>query len=924
MHLFFDTVPKENIMFPDFFSLYLEKFDYKFNVLYKNKNKNVSFNGIYSYLYTSLLNCSIRTLIRELHNYKAKNLLSGDTSKERFLSFEKITKNKSFITYLYQEYPELKSLLEQKITQTALYVCEIMNNFEKDKLELQKNFQKNFEKIIDIHLGKGDTHNGGKSVAIIESNCGKIVYKPHNLSPDIVFENIISWVNLKNILKCKLNSLKVIDYDNYGWQEFVRYEECENYIEVQNYYYRSGCFLAIFYTLGTNDIHFENVIVNGEYPCFIDLETLVGINRPGQISSVLATGFIPNKSLNNLFDIDLSGLCGKMQTSSKLTTIAITNPKTDEMIVESQPAKIYCNNNIVKLNNKSVKIENYTSVFITGFKDTLELIINNKIEYISLIEKEFNKFQKFRQVIRHTQVYSKFLIAASHPDYLKSENKRMELFKRLYNGCENEREHKRISNEINTLFKWDIPYYYCNYDSKDLFSDNITICKNYFQSTVKKSLYNKIERINSEIENFQIDVIKKSLFTVYEDQFMNNKFNRVKIYNNNNKVSHEEIIMKISNDISSNILELEDNNKVSFLINIIQNNQVLLSPINFNLYEGGGIIWLFASLGKLFNNKYYEKMSIKLLESSILTYEYYDKKQNNIEKISAFFGIGSLMYLYYNISVLYNNKEYYYKFIDVANKILEYNCDHLEESNNSLDYDFVCGISGILVLSVKIYLKEKNYLMKKIIDRYSDYLFKFINNNIKDLNKIGLAHGLSGYSLALIMIYYAKQDKVYLDLATKLINKENLIYSNDENVDKIKTSWCNGQTGMALVRSEILKINYDKNISNDILKYLRNMVTDGFYNMNSMCLCHGIYGNIEIVNKIINNINQTNKIITHDEVTEFETKLISNINDIQLGFKNNFMLDTFMAGSSGIAYAKLRLLYPEMPSILSLDIIKDF
>ncbi|MCB2357161.1 type 2 lanthipeptide synthetase LanM [Clostridium estertheticum] len=919
MHSFFDTIPEESRMFPEFFSLYLNEFDSRLSVLSNEGSGIISFNGIYGYLYTNLLNYSIRTLIKELHDYKNKNLLTGETPRERFVSFEKIIENEHFMTHFYEKYPVLKLLLEQKIRETVLYVNEIIINFKNDKIELERKFKVKFKKIIDIHLGKGDTHNGGKSVAIIEFDSGKIVYKPHSLSPDIVFKNIIDWVNSKDVLKCNLNSLKVIDYDNYGWQEFISYGECKSYIEVENYYYRAGCFLAIFYTLGTNDIHFENIIVNGEHPYFIDLETLVGISNPGQIDSVLTSGFIPNRSSNNLFDMDLSGLCGKMQISSKLKTMAIANPKTDEMIVETQPARIYSNNNIVRLNSEIVKVEEYTSNFIKGFQDAIELIIDNKNSYIRLIEKEFNEFQKFRQVIRHTQVYAKFLIAASHPDYLKNEDKHVELFQRLYNGCKDDLKHKRISNEISTLLKWDIPYYYCYYDSKDLLSDNILIHKDYFQSTIKKSLYTRIEKINSNVKNFQIDIIKKSLFTVYEDKFMNKEFNRVKFCSNNSDLN-KEIIMKIANSISSNALDLKETDKIAFLINTTENNQVLLANINFNLYEGGGIIWLFACLGKLFDNNNYENISMKLLESSVLTYEYYDMKQTNLRRLTAFSGIGSLMYLYYNMSVLYDNEDYYLKFTNIANKILEYNCDYLKTSNKSLDYDFVCGISGILVLAAKIYLNEKNYLMEKIIDIYSDYLLKYINNN--NLNKIGLAHGLSGYSLALIMIYRVKKDRVYLDLATKLINKENLIYSSNGKTDEFTTSWCNGETGMALVRNEMLKIEHNSKMLNDTLKYLQIIITNGFYNMNSMCLCHGIYGNIEIVNQIINNIDETHKIITNDEVKKFETSLINNLSDIQLGLKNNFMLDTFMLGSSGIAYAKLRYLYPQIPSILSLDIIE--
>lgn len=918
MHLFFDENTKKETMFPDFFSLYLDKFDSKFNVS-NNEYNDVNFNGVYKYIYTKIFSYSIRALIRELYNYKKKNLLLGETPRERFTSFEEITKTSNFIKKFHKKYPILNSCLEQVITQTALYVCEIIDNFKKDKYIIEKIFKIKCEKILDIHLGKGDTHNGGRSVAIVDFNSGKVVYKPHSLSTDVIFENIITWINSKNILKSKLNSLKVIDYNNYGWQEFIKYSECKNYTQVKNYYYRAGCFLAIFYTLGTNDIHYENVIVDQEYPYFIDLETLIGNNNSNQVESVLTTSFIPNRYINTLFDIDISGLCGKSQVSSKLTTIKIVNPKTDEMKIETHPAGIYSNNNLVKLQGKIIKIEDYSEIFISGFQDTIDLIIDNKDSYLKCIKGQLNRSQKFRKVIRNTHVYAKFLIAASHPDYLESELKRTELFQKLYNGCKNELDRNRISNEISNLLKWDIPYYYCYYNSKDLFSDNTVICKNYFESTIKESLYKRIKKIDSKVEKFQIDVIRKSLFTAYEDKFMKKQFNKINLCSNNNNL-HTDVIMDIADSISSNILESKNSNQVAFLINVLRGDKVILSPMNFNLYEGGGIIWLFTCLGEFYNNNYYKSISVKLLESSILAYKY-EMKQNNYQKISAFWGIGSLMYLYYNMYVLYNSEDYYTKFIDIAKKVLEYDSDYLVKTNYSVYYDFVCGISGIVVLAARIYFNERNDLMQKIINKYSNYLLWYINKS--NLDKIGLAHGISGYSLALIMIYLVKNDNKYLDLAIDLINKEDSLYLNNLTMNKIKTSWCNGETGMLLVRNELFKITHSRKILKYIFKYLQTVVINGFYNINSMCLCHGTYGNIEIVKKVIDDINEAKKIVTYDSIKKFEGKLVNNLDDIQLGLKNNFMMDTFMIGSSGIAYSKLRYLYPKLPSILCLDILDN-
>lgn len=913
MHSFFIKNNSEKAMFSGFFSIYLDQFDSKFS----NENK-VYFNGIYTYLYNSMFNFSIRSLIKELYNYKCNNLLIGNTSEERYLYFEKITESKSFQNELYNKYPVLKIYFEKKINQTVSYVNEIISCFEKDKNNLEKIFNMKFEKILDIHLGKGDDHNNGKSVAIIECNCGKIVYKPHNLLSDIVLKSIIDWINSKKVLKCTLNSLRVLTHENYGWQEFITYKECESSDQIENYYYRAGCFLAIFYTLGTTDIHYENVIANGEYPYFIDLETLFTIGNPGQLDTVLSTAFIPNRSINSLIDIDLSGLCGKGQLSSKLTTIGIINPKTDEMRIENKQAQVFSSNNLVKINGKTVNVGDYVDKFIEGFESIIDLIINNKISYLDLINSKVKQEEKFRQVIRFTHVYAKFLIAATHPDYLVSEKKRLELFNRLYNGCNNELDRIRIANEIQNLLNWNIPYYYCYYNSKDLFSNNEIIGKDFYSTTIKDSLNERIMNIDNKVKNYQIDIIKKSLFTVYNNELTNKKVSKLTLCRN--KKSNKDIIMEISNSISSNIIEMKDDKTASLWINSIYNGKFILSPINFHLYEGGGIIWLFACLGKLYNDDYYKRISTKLLETSVLTYEYFESTQISYKgRISAFFGIGSLMYLYYNMYILYDDEKYKIKYMNIIKKILEYDLSYLKLDSNSENYDFLCGISGLLVLASKIYINNNDDTLKELIYKYSNYLVSYINNN--NIEKIGLAHGISGYSLALIMIYRVTNDKYYLNLANELINKEDIIYRKNIDVNEVKTSWCNGETGMLLARYELFKLTLDQDILDTINKYLNIVSTIGFYNINNMCLCHGIYGNMEVVSKVINDIKETQSIITSESIKKIEKSLICDISDIQLGLKNNFVIDTFMIGSSGIAYSKLRNKYPILPSILCLDIL---
>ena len=65
--------------------------------------------------------------------------------------------------------------------------------------------------------------------------------------------------------------------DNYGWEACIDRAPCRTKEEVTRFYERTGILMFLFYLLGTNDIHGENIIASGEYPVAIDLENLLGM-----------------------------------------------------------------------------------------------------------------------------------------------------------------------------------------------------------------------------------------------------------------------------------------------------------------------------------------------------------------------------------------------------------------------------------------------------------------------------------------------------------------------------------------------------------------------------------------------------------------------------------------------------------------------
>ena len=169
------------------------------------------------------------------------------------------------------EYVELiKAIMMQESGGNAII------NLSKDLGEIRTTIGKELDMIVSIETNLGDSHNGGKSVLIfVDSNNNKIVYKPRELAPEKLFLHIINWINSTNFIKYELKAPKLLDKKSYGWQEFIEYKSCMSEEEVKAYFYRVGIFLALFYVTRCGDLHYENIIAHGEFPMFVDMETIM-------------------------------------------------------------------------------------------------------------------------------------------------------------------------------------------------------------------------------------------------------------------------------------------------------------------------------------------------------------------------------------------------------------------------------------------------------------------------------------------------------------------------------------------------------------------------------------------------------------------------------------------------------------------------
>ncbi|MCU0097566.1 DUF4135 domain-containing protein [Bacillus sp. OR9] len=145
-----------------------------------------------------ILKRSGKCLIFELNKNRLMGTLVGADSHERYNYYmNSMFSSKELVLEFLSVYPVLARLICEHIHRTTLFMCESIINFFNDYKEINEKIGIETKNIIEIEIS-GDSHNNGKGVIIYHfSNKQKLVYKPHSLSVDVAFQELLQWFNKK-------------------------------------------------------------------------------------------------------------------------------------------------------------------------------------------------------------------------------------------------------------------------------------------------------------------------------------------------------------------------------------------------------------------------------------------------------------------------------------------------------------------------------------------------------------------------------------------------------------------------------------------------------------------------------------------------------------------------------------------------------
>ncbi|MFC4767337.1 lanthionine synthetase LanC family protein [Effusibacillus consociatus] len=186
----------------------------------------------------------------------------------------------------------------------------------------------------------------------------------------------------------------------------------------------------------------------------------------------------------------------------------------------------------------------------------------------------------------------------------------------------------------------------------------------------------------------------------------------------------------------------------------------------------------------------------------------------------------------------------------------------------------------------------------------------------------GLSHGAAGIAWALIELSSVTGDARFLEAALKSIDFERTLFNPVEgNWTDLRfqekraelglgtpVQWCHGAAGITLGRLMVSKYYRDQNIEEEIRVGLDTTIREGFGG--SHCLCHGDFGNLEVLliaAKVLKDQKLKDKAYEYGTNTLFEARSKGWF----CGIPQEEETPSLMLGLSGIGFGLLRLSNPE-------------
>ncbi|MBQ7732461.1 MAG: type 2 lantipeptide synthetase LanM [Synergistaceae bacterium] len=339
---------------------------------------------------------------------------------------------------------------------------------------------KQYRIINDIDLEAGDTHNNGRNVAIIHTDAGKIVYKPHDMRGD---EQI--YMLAKKFFNEFVGIPKSIAFgDKFGVCEFIEKRPANGHEEAQRFWYSLGWLTLFAKLFGSTDLHNSNLLARSSKAYIIDLETVF---NP-----------VYSKRENVMRHSPLDSLIFPCRTKDYEFSIMM---RADEK------------SNLPIIDGNRVNIRDYIETFKTGYHDAYANAVKHRDEIAQTV-RAFPPCIPVRIVMRATRFYGEILRKLYHHSVFISQesmNQNFNTLSELLHKGKRGSEGEFVNSELNQLKRGDVPYFYTYIDSLALYGEGREIIPNRFTMSALEHILDTLYAMNDKDELFDLTCIDRAI-----------------------------------------------------------------------------------------------------------------------------------------------------------------------------------------------------------------------------------------------------------------------------------------------------------------------------------------------------------------------------------------------------------------------------
>lgn len=893
------------------------------------------------------------TLVLELNVARINGRLKGTSSIERYQSFLDSLKDPEIALRLLQEYPVLARQTVQIVSFWNEACQELIVRLYTDWQHLNERFGLCSEptEILQLQLGLGDTHCGGRAVAIIQFASGRrLIYKPRSMQIDLHFQAILAWLNDQG-LDSPYRVLHILNRNSHGWREYVEMAPCNSTAEVRRFYQRQGGYLALLYSLEATDFHYENIVASGEHPILVDLETLFQprVLAPSALldalrGSVLNVGLLPRLILSEEGEPlmgDTSGFGGAPgQVIGQYATFAMRD--SDQMHIVNRERRTVAQYNRPSLLGNAVKVADYSGAIIEGFREVYEHILKNRQALLrpgGLISQCAD--DHIRVVLRPTRYYGALLRNAFHPEFLSDAVERQLAFEPLLKPVEHTPVLERVVDaEREDLEKGDIPYFRTQPSSRDLWTSGDRRIVDALPESSWSSVTRRIESLGNQDLCRQISYIRTSIECV--------DLGALPIQLPRYSLGSQQVpadrprLLAAAIAIANRLRELSfgDSDQAWWLgLSLVDERLWTLAPIGTDLYNGfPGLILFFAYLGAVTGDDQFTRAANQCLSSFRRIVNQRGRAIDIAPSgIGLFNGACGWIYVLSHLATLWNDERMLIEATDLLS-------DLAPSVATDQRFDIVGGSAGCIAAAhsltnspnrTKLMILCARHLVDSVIPVSTGVAWK--SSHIEcSMPLVGFAHGTGGIASALLQAWSCTGEIAFRNVAEAAIAYERSVFSADaENWPDFRyrrfkpdgspnddeatfpVLWCHGAAGVGVARLRCLSYLNDSYTHQEIETAVKTTLRFGFGR--NHCLCHGDLGNIDFLLEASQRLNDNCLAV---QAYRAAGMVLDRAGETgwQCGTPKWLETPGLMAGLAGIGYGLLRLADPaRVPSVLAIS-----